>query len=101
MTKNRSYPAEFREYITKLVVQDGRKIVDVCRELDIPYNTLQKWVARYRKELRENEKDAQNKLLTASEYKKLYETEFQAKLELQEENEILKKAMHIFTQEKE
>lgn len=101
MTKKRSYPAEFREYITKLVVQDGRKIVDVCRELDIPYNTLQKWVARYRKELRENEKDAQNKLLTASEYKELYEAEFQAKLELQEENEILKKAMHIFTQEQE
>lgn len=100
MTKKRSYPAEFREYVSKLIVQDGRKIVDVCKELNIPYDTLQKWVARYRKELREAEKNAQNKLLTASEYKELYEAELQSKLELQEENEILKKAMHIFTQAK-
>ncbi|MFD2133908.1 transposase [Pseudogracilibacillus auburnensis] len=100
MGKKRSYPGEFREYVSKLIVQDGRRIVDVSKELKIPYDTLQKWVASYRKQLQESEKATQNKLLTASEYKELYEAELQAKLDLQEENEILKKAMHIFTQAK-
>lgn len=102
MTKKRakkSYSVEFKEYVSKLIVQDGKKMVDVSRELTIPYDTLQKWVAKYRKRLREEEKNTQSQLLTASEYKELYEAEIQSKLELQEENEILKKAMHIFTQE--
>lgn len=100
MAKNqRSYSPEFREYVSKLIVQDGRKIVDISQELSVPYDTFQKWVSAYRKKLKDAEKEGQNQLLTASEYKKLYEEEKRSKLELEEENEILKKAM-IFTQEK-
>lgn len=98
--KHQSYSPEFREYVSKLIVQDGRKLVDLSKELNIPYRTLQHWIQRYRKQLREAEKEAQHQLLTASEYKELYEKERQSKVELEEENEILKKAMHIFTQEK-
>jgi transposase len=102
MAKNqRTYAPEFREYVAKLIVQDGRKLVDVSNELDIPYNTLQKWVGGYRKRLRDAEKATQDQLLSASEYRKLYEEERQKLIDLQEENEILKKAMHIFTQEKQ
>lgn len=100
MTKKRTYSPEFREYVSKLIVQDGRRIVDVSRELNIPYDTISKWVSKYRKKIREAEKESQNKLLSASEYKEMYEAELQEKLELQEEIEILKKAMHIFTQAK-
>lgn len=100
MTKKRTYAPEFRDYVSKLIVQDGRRIVDVSKELDIPYDTISKWVYRYRKKIREAEKESQNKLLTASEYREMYEAELQEKLELQEEVEILKKAMHIFTQAK-
>lgn len=102
MAKNqRTYAPEFREYVAKLIVQDGRKMTDISRELDVPYNTLQKWVRDYRKRLKDAEKAAQDQLLSASEYRKLYEEERRKLLDLQEENEILKKAMHIFTQEKE
>ena len=102
MTKKqgkRSYPVEFKSYVSKLIVQDGRKMVDVSKELDIPYDTIQKWVLKYRNKLREAEKNKQDKLLTATEYRELYDEERQKNLDLQEENEILKKAMHIFTQE--
>ena len=104
MTKNRkkrTYPPEFKDYVSKLIIQDGRKITDVSKELDVPYDTLQKWVAACRKQMREAKKDEQNKLLTATEYKMMYESELEEKLDLKEENEILKKAMHIFTQAKE
>ena len=98
LSLSKVYPPEFREYVSKLIVQDGRKIVDVSRELNMSYSTLQNWVGKYRKRLRDAEKEKQNKLLSASEYKDLYETERDEKLALQEEVEILKKAMHIFTQ---
>lgn len=96
----KSYDPVFKEYVSKLVVKDGRRIVDVSKELNIPYDTLSKWIRAYRKRERDAEKEAQNQLLSASEYKELYEAEMQKKLELQEEVEILKKAMHIFTQVK-
>jgi transposase len=97
--ENKRYPVEFKEYVAKLIEKDGRKLIDVSQELHIPYRTIQKWLNKYRQKLREAEKNNQSQLLTASEYKELYEAELRSKLELQEENEILKKAMHIFTQE--
>ncbi|MBO0996143.1 transposase [Bacillus sp. SD088] len=99
--KHKSYSVEFREYVTKMVVLDGHKITEMSKKLAIPYGTLKRWVQEYRKKQKETEKESQNQLLTATEYKELYEKERQAKLEMEEENEILKKAMHIFTQEKE
>lgn len=98
--EQRKYPTEFKEYVSKLIVLDGRKLVDVSNELQIPYDTLQKWVSRFRKKQQEAEKAEQDRLLTASEYKALYEAERLKRLEMEEENAILKKAMHIFTQEK-
>jgi|SRR4051812_41741564 transposase len=101
MAKNqKKYPIEFKEYVSKLVVLDGRKQVDICNELKIPYDTLQKWVSAFRKKQQEAEKANQKQLLTASEYKELFEAERLKRLEIEEENAILKKAMHIFTQEK-
>ncbi|MCE7791171.1 transposase [Salipaludibacillus sp. CUR1] len=99
--EGKNHDPQFREYVAKRIVLDGHRLVDVSRDLGIPYSTLQKWVKRYRDDQKKEEKEAQNRLLTASEYKELYEKERQEKLELQEENEIIKKAMHIFTQEKQ
>jgi transposase len=96
----KKYPKEFKEYVSKLVVRDGKRITDVSKELNIPYDTLQKWVSSYRHKLQAEDRARQNQLLTASEYKELYEAERLKRLEIEEENSILKKAMHIFTQEK-
>jgi transposase len=100
MAKQKTYSPEFRDYVTKLVVHDGRKQTDISRELDIPYDTLSKWVNRYRKMERDAELARQNHLLSASEYREMYEAERIKRLEMEEEIAILKKAMHIFTQEK-
>lgn len=99
-SKLKKYPTEFKEYVSKMIVLDGKKQVDISNELQIPYDTLQKWVSRFRKKQQEAEKAKQSQLLTASEYKELYEAERLKRLEIEEENTILKKAMHIFTQEK-
>ena len=56
--KQRSYQKNLKSTLSKLVVQDGRKQVDVSRELGVPYDTLQKWVADYRKKLKEGGKEA-------------------------------------------
>lgn len=98
--EKKSYSPEFRDYVTKMVILDGHKMTDVCQKLEIPYGTLKRWVLSYKNKQKEEVKESQNQLLTATEYKELYEKERQNKLELEEENEILKKAMHIFTQGK-
>jgi transposase len=49
---------------------------------------------------RDAELDRQNHLLSASEYREMYETERLKRIEMEEEITILKKAMHIFTQAK-
>src|SRR5699024_1010055 len=98
--KKNSYAPEFREYVTKMVVLDGHKMTDVCKKLEIPYGTLTRWLVSYKNKQHEAVKERQNQVLTATEYKEVYEKERQNKLELEEENEILKKAMHIFTQGK-
>jgi transposase len=88
-------PAEYKEYVAKLVVEEGRKISDLAYELEISQSTISRWSTAYREKLK-----AQNggqKYITPKELKKL-EQEYEKKLNaLQEENEILKKAMHIFT----
>lgn len=96
---SKNHSQEFRKFVAKQVIQDGRKITDMSRTLNIPYGTVKNWVGDLRKELKQAEKDRQDQLYTATEYKELLEKERKEKLELQEENEIIKKAMHIFTQD--
>lgn len=100
MTKiKKRYSSEFKEYVCKMIVQDGRKNIDISKELSIPYDTLAKWLSAYKKKMQEAEQNRQAQLRTAGEYKEMYEETNQQLLEAQEEIEILKKAMHIFTQE--
>src|SRR5699024_11229018 len=80
-------------------VQTCALTIYISIKLNIPYGTLRRWVGNYRKKEQEAVKEGQRQLLTATEYKALYEKERKEKLDLEEENEILKKAMHIFTQE--
>lgn len=98
--KYKSYDPAFKDYVVRLVVLDGRKQTDISQELNIPYHTLSNWVSSYREKQKNAEKDRQNSLLTASEYKEKYEAERKRALELEEENEILKKAMRIFTEKR-
>ncbi|WP_461176394.1 transposase, partial [Virgibacillus ainsalahensis] len=73
--KYKTYSTEFMEYVTKMVVLDGHKQTDISNKLDIPYGTIRRWVQAYRDRQKKAEKEKQNQLLTASEYKDLYEKE--------------------------
>ncbi|WP_409300131.1 transposase [Peribacillus sp. SCS-155] len=86
---------EFKEYVAKLVVEEGRVAREVAYELEVPYPTLRRWVSEYKKKLRNGtEKET---YITPAELKKLQKQHEKEIQQLREENEILKKAMHIFT----
>src|SRR5699024_555516 len=93
MTKRKRYDKEFKLYAVKLVEEKDRKIVETARELDVTEETLHNLVKEYRNEddagfvgsgnLKPEDKerrDLQNRLR-----------------DLEEENEILKQVMGIFT----
>lgn len=85
---------EYKEYVSKLIVEEGRKAREVAYELEIPYKTLINWVKVYRESL--NNKTIEN-YITPKELEKLKKQHEKEIEQLREENEILKKAMHIFT----
>ncbi|MEH7385185.1 transposase [Bacillus sp. JJ1521] len=84
---------EYKEYVSKLIVEEGRKATDVAYELEIPYKTLIIWVKTYREKLNSKKTD----YITPKELEELKKQHEREIEQLREENEILKKAMHIFT----
>lgn len=84
---------EYKEYVSKLVVEEGRKATEVAYELEIPYKTLIIWVKAYREKLNSKKTD----YITPKELEELKKQHEREMEQLREENEILKKAMHIFT----
>lgn len=87
----------FKEYVAKLIVEDGRVAREVAHELEISYSTIGGWVSDYRKKKKKG--SDQETYLTPSEVETLQKQHEKAIQKLREENEILKKAMHIFTKD--
>ncbi len=96
----RSYTPEYKAYVVKLILEEGRKATEVSRDLEIPYGTLNKWVDQERKK-RAGIWEEEDIPLTPSEYKKRLAAIEKELQNSREENEILKKAMHIFTKNRE
>lgn len=97
----KSYTPEYKAYVVKLVLEEGRKATAVAHELEIPYGSLMRWIENERKKRKGIGTMEEDVPLTPSEYKKklaAYEKELRS---VNEENEILKKAMHIFTKNRE
>lgn len=44
------YDKEFKLYAVMMVVEDGRKVAEVARQLDLVHQTLHKWVEKYKEE---------------------------------------------------
>lgn len=89
------FDQEYKDYVSKLVVEEGRKATDLAHELEISYKTLSGWVAAYRKKTQGGQ--PKENYITPSELEKLKKQHEKELQQLREENEILKKAMHIFT----
>jgi len=93
------YDIEYKDYVSKIIVEEGRVIKEVSYELEIPYGTLRRWVKAYRDKHKSG--DLKEELVVPSDHKKVLNDKDKEIAKLKEENEILKKARHIFTQNQE
>jgi transposase len=89
--------SQFKEYVSKLIVEDHRMVTEVAHELEISSSTIKGWVSDYRKKKKKGSN--QETYLTPSEVETLQKQHEKELNKLREENEILKKAMHIFTKD--
>lgn len=90
----RKYDHSFKREAIRWV-ESGRRASEVSRDLDIPIQTLTRWLSIYRK-------DGENCFVGSGKRtsKKQVETDLEKRLrDLEEENKILKKAMHIFAKD--
>ena len=92
--KGKRYSYKYKEQIARLIIEDHRNTTDVARELEIPVSTLYKWTSDYKKRIDPTGESL--KLHSSAEVKKIEDSYQKQVRELQEEVEILKKAMHIF-----
>lgn len=90
---------EYKEYVARLVVEEGRVMREVAYELELSYSTLGTWVSAYKEKLKSTEKEEE--YITPRELEQLKKQHIKELERLKEENEILKKAMHIFTKNQE
>lgn len=87
-----SYDKEFKQKTVEHMETTGKRPIDIARELDIPKSTLSRWIKQY------GNGAIKEQSQVFLDYERLKKLE-QANKDLQEENEILKKAMHFFTKE--
>lgn len=102
------YEYEYKEYICRLVVEENKKISELSRDLGISSGTIQSWVGKYKDKERwshtrrkKHKEGEQPVFLTPTDYEKELKQRQKEIANLKEENEILKKAMHVFTKNQE
>lgn len=92
--KNETYDESYKVQLVKYCKESGKSVASVAREHNIKENTLYNWVKKY---------GDQPEVIAAqvfkSEDQQLKAMQKQIR-ELQEENEILKKAMHFFAKDR-
>jgi transposase len=84
----RMYPQELKDQVVNMVI-NGKKINTVSKDLEIPASTIDGWIKKYEKENPRKEKNMSMTQLL----KKLRDA--------QEERDILKKALAIFSKRPE
>ncbi|RJX36597.1 hypothetical protein D3P09_27240, partial [Paenibacillus pinisoli] len=74
------------------MMETGKTVTEVSKEIDVPVSSIRSWKQQY------GNSTEKSKLFVDMERLKQLE---QQNRELQEENEILKKAMHFFTKNRD
>jgi transposase len=87
------YDKEYKTQAARLVVEEGRVITELAAELNISSKTLGRWARIYRDQ-KENGFIGSGNVHPDLKVQKDLEKRVK---DLEEENEILKKAMHVFT----
>lgn len=94
MTKK--YDREFKLQTVRLMQEEGKTVAQVSREMGLHENTLYRWIAEFKKDgLQAFPGSGQLK----PEDKALRDLQKRIR-DLEEENEILKKAMHYFAKDR-
>lgn len=94
MGKYRKFTVEYREEAVRMVLDSGRPIAAVARDLGINEGTLGNWVSKYRAEHPVSEE------LTIDERARLKELERENR-ELRMERDFLKKSAAFFAKEQQ
>ncbi len=89
----RKYDAEFKRETIRLLVQGGRKIADLARDMGIHQNVLRKWRQQY---LKDNEHAFPGKGHLRPEDEEIRRLKREL-TDVKEERDILKKALAIFS----
>ncbi|MED3037843.1 hypothetical protein CBR56_29460 [Bacillus thuringiensis] len=93
MGKVKQYEEEFKRQSVKHIFQTGKAVAQVARELGVSVNTLHGWVKKYKQEPK-----VIKQRTFRSEDQQTKEMEQRIR-DLEEENAILKKAMHFFAKD--
>ena len=93
LTINPGHSVEYKEEAARMVVESGKAIAEIGREIGVNETTLGTWVAKYRRDHAEDEPP-----LTLSERARLRELERENR-ELRLKTEFLGKAAAFFAQE--
>ncbi len=89
-----SYSKEFKQKTIEHMESTGKTLSEISRELGISKSTLNPWIKQY------GSGAVKEQTQVFVDYDRLKKLE-QSNKELQEENEILKKAMHFFTKDRD
>ena len=93
MDARRKYDRQFKIEAVRLVTEDGRKAIDVARNLGIHVNLIYLWKKQFSEDPKESFPGKGNLKESDAELRKL-----QRELaDVQEERDILKKALAIFS----
>jgi transposase len=92
MGRYRKFSPEYRDEAVKMVLETGRPIAEVARDLGINESTLGNWVTQYRRDHPVSEE------LSVSDRARLKELEKENR-ELRMERDFLKKAAAFFAKE--
>jgi transposase len=94
MTKK--YDKEFKLQTVQMIEEEGKAVAQVARELGISDNTLYRWIAEYKQ-------DGKQAFPGSGQLKPDDKAmrDLQKRIrDLEEENDILKKAMHYFAKDR-
>ncbi|GJM77504.1 transposase [Paenibacillus macerans] len=96
MGERQRYNEEFKKQAVKYVQEQTKTLPEIAEEMNIPVGTLKNWMTKYR--------SFENEPIVNTEKLRQLEERLQAsereKEDLQEELAILKKALHIFSKER-
>ncbi len=95
--KRRTYDREFKHEAVRLVLQKGRKVAEVARNLGIHENLLHKWKKQHLEDS-ENAFPGKGNLKPEDEAMRKLERDL---ADITEERDILKKALAVFSRHPE